>query len=224
MDVDDSHPTAPPPENTTDGAVPFATAAEEVLGNADLLRCVFRSIKDANPDLWVRTMEGLLLVSRLAHSTCHADDAAWNAVIFIAFKQMMTMKKGRLTTQYAASGVSPREYVKVLCEYTAEDRANPIPASFPMVGSVQRQVQQPAARFRHLYQDEYQKLAQSWAAASPFDPNGLKSFVAWSHERYEVLPEWKKNIFRACSAKQMSDLYEARFAARRALRRAGHLY
>ena len=79
-------------------------------------------------------------------------------------------------------------------------------------------------RFRELSHRQYQTLAQTWAASSPFDPYALKPFLAWSQDEYAKLPTWRINIFRAVSAQQMADVYAARREARRAARREGQLF
>ena len=179
---------------------------EAVLAVPELLNLVLWAIKDPDPKVAGGALGSWVATSRTIHNACKADlDKAWMALLDCTFKEQLEINAGALAVSLAKEGKHPRIYLKELGQvsrwykiYTAEYQAkNAIP-------NTQGRIPSAYKFFVRAHQREYEvnrRLVKAEAKSMGMantDYDQFPSLSHWAKRRWDMLPQWRRDVYVAC--------------------------
>ena len=178
---------------------------EAVLADPDLLPLVLWAIKAPDPQVVGRTLDSWVATSRTIHNACKVDhDKAWMALLDSAFKEQLEANAGALAVSLAKDGKHhPRIYIRELCEvtrwykvYSAAYRAEN-PNAQPRIPNAYKFFVRAKQRVYQVEKHEVKAEAKSLGMANT-DYDQFPSLSHWAKRRWDMIPQWRREVYKAC--------------------------
>ena len=177
---------------------------EIVLAHPDLLPLVLWAIKDPNPEVAGRALDSWVATCRTIHNACKADHGkAWMALLESTFKEQLEINAGALAVSLAKEGKHPRIYLKELVKvsrwykvYSAAYRAQN-PNALPRIPNAYKFFVRAHQREYEVNRREVKAEAKSMGMANT-DYDQFPSLSHWAKRRWDMIPQWRREVYKAC--------------------------